>query len=141
LKDNCENTPIIVFLPKLCQILPLLLVWPVYKTHSFLVSILWYQKCCLYMSIFGKASGIGGSFTWCYEDILPQSYNLQYDQGICCEGLLEDILLDIIIWTDIHFICDFSPLFIFCASTKPYTPNPFLHYNSDRSGGLTHQTC
>jgi len=49
LKNN-----IIVFPPKLCQILPSLLVWPAYKMYSLLVAILQYQKYCLSMSIYGS---------------------------------------------------------------------------------------
>jgi len=39
--------------PKLCQILPSLLVWPEYKTHSILTSISEYKRCVLYASIYG----------------------------------------------------------------------------------------
>ena len=42
----------IVFPTKLCQILPSLLVWPVYKRYSFLTAISWYPKCGLYTSIY-----------------------------------------------------------------------------------------
>ena len=66
-KDNLKNNPKncllfiysllllknnIVFPPKLCQILPSLLVVLVYKTHSILASILEYKKCDLYVSAY-----------------------------------------------------------------------------------------
>jgi len=47
LKNN-----IIVFPPKLCQMLPSLLVWPLYKPHPLLVASSWYQKYGLYPSVY-----------------------------------------------------------------------------------------
>ena len=51
LKNN-----IIVFPTKLDQILPSLLVWPVFKTHSIFASISEYKKCGLYASIYSSCS-------------------------------------------------------------------------------------
>jgi len=44
------------------EYIPSFLVWPMYKLRLLLAVISWYQKCGLYMSIYGSNNNIIGQF-------------------------------------------------------------------------------